>query len=103
MPATASERSLHAAIAAHESWAKTPDRAARTAPARAAMLARFETQVDPDGTLPPNERARRAEHARRAHFLRLALRSAQSRRKAAELNQQAEDAEHQVAAAGDAA
>jgi hypothetical protein len=45
------------------------------------MLDRFERQVDPDGELPPAERARRAGHARKAYFTRLALRSAQARRK----------------------
>jgi hypothetical protein len=49
----------------------TPDRAARTAPARAAFLARFEREVDPDGTLDPAERERRATEARTAHFARL--------------------------------
>jgi hypothetical protein len=72
-------RSLRAQIAAHESWARTPDRSARTANARKAMLDKFERQVDPDGKLPPAERAKRAEHARKAHFKRLALKSAQAR------------------------
>jgi hypothetical protein len=43
------------------------------------MLDKFEEQVDPDGTLPPAERAKRAEHARKAHFKRLALKSARAR------------------------
>jgi hypothetical protein len=72
---------LIARIAAHESWAKTADRSARTAPARSAMLAKFEREVDPDGVLVPAERARRAESARQAYFTRLALRSAQARRR----------------------
>jgi hypothetical protein len=50
-----------------------------TAPARAAFLARFEQEVDPDGSLPEPERARRAALARKAYFARLALRSAVSR------------------------
>ena len=79
---TAADRSLSAKIAAHTSWAFTGDRAARTAPARAAMLAKFERLADPDGQLLPAERARRAEHLRKAHFQRLALKSAQSRRRA---------------------
>lgn len=54
-------------MAAHVSWAKTENAAARTAPARKALLDRFERQVDPEGTLDPAERARRANHARRAH------------------------------------
>jgi hypothetical protein len=41
---------------------------------------RFEREVDPDGELPIEERQRRAEHARKAYFLRLALASAKARR-----------------------
>ncbi len=76
---TPAQRALIARIAAHHSWAKTADPTARTAPARRALLDRFERQVDPDGVLPPAERARRAEHARKAYFTRLALRSAHAR------------------------
>lgn len=79
--AMTADRSLIARLAAHESWARTADPSARTAPARRAMLERFEHQVDPDGVLPPAERARRAGHARQAYFARLALRSAQARRR----------------------
>jgi hypothetical protein len=75
------ERSLIAAIASHESWARTPDRAARTAPARAAMMARFEREVDPDNVLPLHERLLRAENAKSAYFQRLALKSAKARRR----------------------
>lgn len=78
-----SERSLRSRLAAHVSWAATPDPAARTAPARKAALDRFEREVDPNGTLPEAERLRRAEHARKAHFTRLALESAQARRRRA--------------------
>ena len=79
---TPEQRSLRARIAAHEKWAHT-DPVAGTANARQAFLARFEAQVDPDGVLPEPERRRRAEHARKAHFARLALASARARRKAA--------------------
>jgi hypothetical protein len=68
------ERSLIASLAAHESWANTVDRSARTAKARAARDARFLEQADGDPV--------RAEHLRKAHFKRLALKSAQARRKA---------------------
>lgn len=78
---TSSERSLRAQIAAHESWAHTENRAARTANARKAMLDKFELEVDPDGKLSEAERANRAEHARKAHFKRLALKSARARRR----------------------
>lgn len=80
---TPAERKLQAKLAVHASWANTDDRAARTAPARAAFADRFERQVDPDGVLEPVERARRAEHARKAHFYALALKSAQARRRKA--------------------
>ncbi|WP_406237502.1 hypothetical protein [Nocardia sp. NBC_01009] len=78
------ERTLQARIAAHESWAKTDDRAARTEKARAAMASKFDRLVDPDGLLSPEERAYRADQARKAHYTRLALKSAQSRRRRCE-------------------
>lgn len=67
-------------IAAEVSWSRTDDRAGRTKPARDRFLARFEQQVDPDGRLEPDERRRRAEHAKRAYMLSLAKRSASSRK-----------------------
>lgn len=53
-----------------------------TKAARAAFARRFLDQVDPQRKLPETERNRRAEAARKAHFARLALRSAVARRKA---------------------
>lgn len=85
MPATQpspAELSLAGRIAANTRWAKEPDRYAATAPAREGMAAKFEREADPDGVLPPAERARRAESLRKAYFARLGLRSAQSRRRA---------------------
>ena len=67
-------------LGAHKSWANTADPSARTAPARRAFEQRFEDEVDPDRTLPDAERARRAEHARKAYFAALALKSARARR-----------------------
>ena len=64
MPAqTPSDRALSARIAANERWAKVQDRTAETATARGAFLDRF-----------PNA------NARKAHFQRMALKSAQARR-----------------------
>lgn len=71
-----------ARLAAHTKWATT-DPVAGTEAARSAALLRFERQVDPDGVLPPQERARRAESLRKAYFTKIALRSAQARRKGA--------------------
>ena len=59
------ERSLRARLAAHSMHARHDARETTTA-ARAAFLGRFEAEVDPDGLLSPEERRRRAEHARRA-------------------------------------
>jgi hypothetical protein len=74
------ERSLHARLAAHTKWARY-DPKEGTAAARDAFLERFEREVDPDRLLTPEERRRRAEHAKKAHFTRLALLSAKARRK----------------------
>ena len=70
---------LEAQVAAHESWAKTADRSARTAPTRKAMLARFEKLVDPDGVYPDDVWEKMAESARKAHYRRMALKSAKVR------------------------
>lgn len=81
MPAralTPEQRSLRARLAAYSLHAKVDSRE-HTVPARAAFLGRFETEVDPDGVLPEAERQRRAECAKRAYFLRLALASARAR------------------------
>lgn len=77
------DRSTAARIAAHESWAKTSDRTARTAAGTKALLDKFEREVDPDGVLPLDERRKRAESAKKAYFVRLAARSAAARRKGA--------------------
>lgn len=73
------ERCLRARLAAHTMHARN-DARQTTVAARTAFLARFEAEVDPNGALDPEERRRRAEHARRAYFTRLALASAKARR-----------------------
>lgn len=82
---TAEQRSLRARLAAHSMHARVVDPTAHTAPARQAFMDRFEREVDPEGVLTPADRARRAEHARKAYFTKLALASAKARgaRKAA--------------------
>lgn len=76
MALTPAERRLRAKIAAHALHASG---GTNVRPAHAAFLAKFEREVDPDGSLPPDERERRAKHALAAYMTRLALRS---RRKA---------------------
>lgn len=95
MSANAAENSLVASIAAHTSWANTEDRSARTAPARRALDQKF---LDAAGGDP-----RRAENLRSAHFKRLALKSAQSRRRAREATEAATAAEAELRALGGAA
>src|SRR5947207_3276849 len=73
------DRSMRARIAAHVLHSEVDGRE-HTQPARDAWLAKFEREVDPDGVLAPDERARRAAHRMKAHMLRLGLRSAQVRR-----------------------
>lgn len=90
-----SDRSLIGTIGAEISWANTKDRSARTAPARAARDAKFLEQAGGNPV--------RAAHLRKAHFARLALKSAQSRRKARELVEVAKAAEAELTEAGGAA
>lgn len=73
-PRPTSELALRGRMGAHFLHA-THDSRRLTARARATFLASFERQVDPDGSLPADERRRRAAHARAAHFARLARRS----------------------------
>lgn len=87
---TPTERRLRAEIASHASWANTLDRTARTAPARRALEQKFLDAADGDPI--------RADHLRKAHFRRLALKSAQSRRRAAEATALADAAESELAA-----
>ncbi len=81
---TPAQRILAARAAAYAQHAKHDPRETTKA-ARATFLARFENEVDPEGTLPPAERQRRAEAARKRYFTALALRSSRVRsaRKAA--------------------
>jgi hypothetical protein len=74
------ERSMLASIAANERWSRVPDRRDATKAARQGFSDRFERMVDPAGELEPEERARRAAAAQKAHMTRLALASAKSRR-----------------------
>ena len=67
-----SDQAAYGRIGAHVSWAQTEDRTKRTAPGRAALDAKFLEQAGGDPV--------RAEHLRKAHFQRLALKSVQARR-----------------------
>lgn len=73
---TPQQRKLRARAAAHALHAQGRT---STKAGTAAFLARFERQVDPDGLLTPEERARRADHARRAYMASLALKASRAR------------------------
>jgi hypothetical protein len=68
-----SEASSWGRIGAHLRWAGETDRTAATAPARAAFEQKFLDQAGGDPV--------RAAHYRKAYFTRLALKSAQARRR----------------------
>ena len=77
---TPAERTLRGRLGAYRLHA-THDPKITTAKARAAFLARFEREVDPNRTLSEAERQRRALAARKAYFTKLALQSSISRSK----------------------
>lgn len=94
MPARSQDqRAMIARIAAAERWAHVRDRSDATASARAGLRARYEREVDPDGTLPPGELARRADHLMRAHMLRMSLKAAQGRRRLRDSTDQIRESE----------
>ena len=98
MAATANERSTAAQIAALTRWGKTGDRSAATNAARQGLRAKFEREVDPDGTLPDDERERRVSSLLRAHMLRMSLKASRARREAREARQRANLAEAELKA-----
>jgi hypothetical protein len=77
MALTPAQRTLRARLAACVMHAAGKT---NTAPAAAAWRRRFEDQVDPDRTLPPDERERRVQLAIRAHMTGLALKASRARK-----------------------
>jgi hypothetical protein len=75
---TPAQRSLQARVAAYRMHSLHDPRDT-TREARAAFLAKFEQEVDPDKRLTEPERRRRAEAAKKAYFNALALKSARAR------------------------
>lgn len=68
---TPEQRRQRAKIAAYVRWSKAMARADQADAARAAIFARLERQVDPHGSLLPNERDRLVQAAARALAARL--------------------------------
>ena len=71
---SSSEATLRGRIGAYSLHAQH-DPKETTKPGRAAFLATFEKDVDPNRVLSITERARRAAAARKAHFAKMALKS----------------------------
>lgn len=84
MPLSEAERRLRASIAAHTRWANT-SRAERQRlgdNGQAGLLRRLSVEIEAEhGPMPADELQRRAHNALTAHMQRLALKSAQARRK----------------------
>jgi hypothetical protein len=78
---TPEQRRLRAQIAANARWSKFMAREDQADAARSAIFARLERQVDPDGSLPPDERARLVRAA--ARELSARLNAAKARRRTA--------------------
>lgn len=72
---TPTDTSLAAAALARRSWELTPDRAARTAPQRAALEQRFLDEADGDPEV--------AQQIRKAYYIRLSALALRARRRAA--------------------
>jgi hypothetical protein len=75
MPLTPAQKSLRGKMAVETSWANTEDRSARTAKARRALEDKFLAEAGGDPV--------KAEHLRKAHYARVALKSSQARRRRA--------------------
>lgn len=79
-------RRLRAQIGAHTMWSRVEDRTQRTAKMRAASPGQIDywmKKIDPDERMSYPDRLKRAESAKRAHFLSLSLKSAEARRRKA--------------------
>lgn len=81
MPYTTSAEAQAAVL---KSWAFTKNRSARTQPAREKFWENLQKKVDPDGTMPPHERAQAAALLYKAHFLAMNAKSAKVRKANAE-------------------
>lgn len=75
---------LRSEMGGHAKWGRVRDRSAATAPARRALWAKFENEADPDGTLPPEQRASMARHLWLLHQKRASLAAAKARTAKAE-------------------
>jgi hypothetical protein len=78
---TPEQRRLRAKIAANARWSRPMARADQADAARSAIFARLEQEVDPEGTLPPDERATLVRSAARRLSAELNAARARKRRR----------------------
>lgn len=76
---TPEQRRLRAQIAANARWSKYMAREDQAAAARSAIFARLEREVDPDGLLPPDQRAVLVKSAARRMSARMNASKARKR------------------------
>jgi hypothetical protein len=88
---TPEQRRMRAKIAANARWSRPMARADQADAARSAILARLEREVDPAGTLSPDERALLVRAA--ARKLSAELNAARARKRQACLSRLADDAD----------
>lgn len=78
---TPAQRAMRMSAAAHQSWANTADRSARARRGYDGLVAKFEREIDPDGTLPPAERAKRVKSRLKRHYAEIQRKSSIARSK----------------------
>lgn len=96
---TPEQRRMCGQMGAAASWARTVDRSARTAKARAGLRARFEREIDPGGALPPETLAQTVDQAFKAWMLQLSWKASRNRSKAAWARREAAELETEAATA----
>lgn len=73
------EQRAQRVTAAHASWARTPDRAARSAPGFDGLEARIAREYGIPDDMPNPDRAKALASARTAYFRKLAAKSVKAR------------------------
>lgn len=79
-PLTIGERKLRASIAAHAAHAKHGSQKMTAAMREASNFTRIADEIDAERQLPPDELAKRVEHARKSHMKSLSLKASKARR-----------------------
>src|SRR5271154_6980552 len=84
---TPQQRKLRASKAGLTGWDNTVDRSARARHANAGLIAKWEREIDPDGTMDRQELARRVKTKQKLHMADMSWKAVQARRAKAEERQ----------------